>query len=135
MHPPSTNYQHVVHSVLITAHSSAQIGFFEEIELNSRLEKLEGMLAEDPDDQLLRYMLALELDKGGDHDRSLEYLAELMQADPPYVPAFLMAGQQYTVIGNTEAARTAWQAGIQAAVEQQNEHAASEMTQFLAELG
>lgn len=135
MHPPSTNYQHVVHSVLITAHSSAQIASFEEIELSSRLEKLERMLAEDPDDQLLRYMLALELDKGGDPDRSLELLAELMQADPPYVPAFLMAGQQYAVIGNTEAARAAWQAGIEAAIEQQNDHAAGEMTQFLAELG
>lgn len=102
--------------------------------VDSRLEKLEGMLADDPDDQLLKYMLALELEKTQDHDRSLQLLDELMHGDPPYVPAFLMAGQQQVAIGQPELARTSWQAGIEAARSQNDEHAASEMTQFLQEL-
>ena len=101
----------------------------------SRLKKLEEMLADDPADQLLKYMLALELDKASDHDRSLQLLAELMSNEPPYVPAFLMAGQQYVSMGQPDAARTAWQAGIKAACSQNDEHAAGEMTQFLGELG
>lgn len=102
---------------------------------DSRLEKLEAMLADDPDDQLLRYMLAMELEKAADHDRSLQLLDDLMQTDPPYVPAFLMAGQQQVAIGQPEQARASWQAGIEAARSQNDEHAASEMTQFLQELG
>ncbi len=101
---------------------------------DSRLNKLEAMLAEDPEDRLLKYMLALELDKASDHDRSLQLLAELMSTEPPYVPAFLMAGQQRIAIGQPEAARTIWQSGIEAARRQQDEHAAAEMTQFLNDL-
>lgn len=101
----------------------------------SRLKKLESMLTEDPDDQLLKYMLALELDKTSDHNRSLRLLSELMAGDPSYVPAFLMAGQQQAALGQKDAARTTWRAGIQAAHSQHNDHAASEMTQFLQELG
>ncbi|MCH2200437.1 MAG: hypothetical protein MK102_00595 [Fuerstiella sp.] len=100
----------------------------------SRLKKLEAMLADDPTDQLLKYMVALELDKSAEHDRSLQLLGELMNTDPPYVAAFLMAGQQQAAIGQHNAARVTWQAGIHAARLQNNEHAASEMTQFLNEL-
>jgi hypothetical protein len=34
----------------------------------SRREKIEAMLAEEPQDVFLRYSLAMELDKEGDHD-------------------------------------------------------------------
>ena len=101
----------------------------------SRMEKLESMLVEDPEDQLLKYMLALELDKASDHERSLGLLAELMAGEPPYVPAFLMAGQQQVTIGQQDAARSSWKAGIEAARNQNDDHAAGEMTQFLQELG
>ncbi len=101
----------------------------------SRLNKLESMLADDPEDQLLKYMLAMELDKTGQHERSLSLLAELMNAEPPYVPAFLMAGQQHAAIGQPGKARSAWQAGIQAAQAVNDAHAAGEMTQFLNDLG
>ena len=99
------------------------------------MEKLESMLVEDPQDQLLKYMLALELDKASDHERSLRLLAQLMADEPPYVPAFLMAGQQQVTIGQQEAARRSWEAGIEAARNQNDDHAAGEMTQFLQELG
>ena len=100
----------------------------------SRLNKLAAMLTEDPDDTLLKYMLAMELDKASDHEASLKLLAELMHEDPPYVPAFLMAGQQHAAIGQPDQARTIWRAGIDAARRQQNEHAASEMSQFLQDM-
>lgn len=102
---------------------------------DSRLEKLESMLAQDPDDQLLKYMLAMELDKTGNHERSLSLLGELMNGTPPYVPAFLMAGQQHVAIGQPDEARSAWKAGILAAQNANDEHAAGEMTQFLNDLG
>ncbi len=60
----------------------------------SRREKIEAMLADDPQDTFLRYSLAMELDKEGDHDTSLSRLAELTLDSPPYVPAFFMAAQQ-----------------------------------------
>ena len=58
----------------------------------SRREKIEAMLADEPGDTFLRYSLAMELDKEGDNAASLAKFAELTRDQPPYVPAFFMAG-------------------------------------------
>ena len=92
------------------------------------------MLADDPADQTLRYMLAMELDKDGGDDRSLELLNGLMQDETPYVPAFLMAGQKLARLGRIQDADTTYANGIQQAQSQGDDHAAGEMTQFKMEL-
>ena len=101
----------------------------------SRREKIEAMLADDPGDTFLRYSLAMELDKEGNHDASLGRFAELTRDDPPYVPAFFMAGQQLVRLGRMDEARTILRDGIAAAGIQNDQHAAGEMTEFLASLG
>lgn len=101
----------------------------------SRRAKIEAMLVDDPRDTFLRYSLALELAKEGDHERSLAGLRELMSDLPPYVPAFFMAGQQLTRLGRIEEARTILRDGIEAARAQRNDHAAGEMAEFLTSLG
>ena len=102
--------------------------------LMTRREKIEGMLVNDPSDTFLRYSLAMELDKEGDHDNSLARFAELTRDNPPYVPAFFMAGQQLVRLGRTDEARPILRDGIAAARVQDNQHAAGEMTEFLASL-
>ena len=101
----------------------------------SRREKIESMLADDPTDTFLRYSLAMELDKEGDHTTSLEKLAELAADDPPYVPAFFMAAQQLARLGRVEDARTRLRDGIEQARAQGDTHAAGEMSEMLASLG
>jgi tetratricopeptide (TPR) repeat protein len=101
----------------------------------SRREKIEAMLAEEPGDAFLRYSLAMELDKEGNHDGSLAWFAELVREDPPYVPAFFMAAQQLTRLGRVNEARAYLRDGIEAARIQGNAHAAGEMSEFLASLG
>lgn len=83
---------------------------------------------------MLRYMLALEFDKEGDVERSLDLFNGLMTATKPYVPAYLMAGQLQTRIGRLEDAKRTFSAGIQLAQGQNNSHAAGEMTGFLSAL-
>ena len=100
----------------------------------SRREKIEAMLVDDPGDTFLRYSLAMELDKEGNHDASLVCFAALAQDDPPYVPAFFMASQQLVRLGRTDEARVILRDGITAARSQDNLHAAGEMTEFLASL-
>src|SRR5436190_5480011 len=98
----------------------------------SRREKIEVMLANDPCDTFLRYSLAMELDKEGDHDASLTRFAELARDDPPYAPAFFMAGQQLVRLNRNNEARQILRDGIAAARIQDDLHAASEMSEFLA---
>lgn len=101
----------------------------------SRREKIEAMLAEDPNDIFLRYSLAMELDKEGRNDDSLSHLVELTREDPAYIPAFFMAGQQLARLGRVNDAREVLREGIQEARQQGDAHAAGEMSEFLASLG
>lgn len=101
----------------------------------TRREKIEAMLADEPGDTFLRYSLAMELDKEGDHDASLAKLNELTADTPPYVPAFFMAGQQLARLDRVNEARDVLRTGIETAREQGDAHAAGEMSEFLASLG
>jgi predicted Zn-dependent protease len=101
----------------------------------SRRERIETMLADDPGDTFLRYSLALELEKEGQNDRSLDGLRGLMADQPPYVAAFFMAGQQLVRLGRVNEARAIVRDGIEAARGQGNVHAAGEMSEFLSSLG
>jgi len=102
---------------------------------SDRRTKIEAMLAQDPQDKFLRYALAMELDKEGDHDASLERLRELSSEAPPHVPAFFMAGQQLARLGRIAEARGMLRDGIEAARAQNNSHAAGEMSELLMSLG
>ena len=101
----------------------------------TRREKIEAMLADDPSDTFLRYSLAMELDKEGENDRSLEIFGELSGQDEPYVPAFFMTAQQLTRLDRIDEARSALRDGIEVARTAGDSHAAGEMSEFLASLG
>lgn len=101
----------------------------------SRRAKIEAMLADEPGDVFLRYSLALELSKEGDHPRSLQLLEQLTTDDPPYVPAFFMSAQQLVSLQRIEEGRTFLRTGIEEARKQGDSHAAGEMSEFLASLG
>ena len=101
----------------------------------SRREKIEAMLADEPGDTFLRYSLAMELDKEGDHAASLARFTELTRDRPPYVPAFFMAGQQLARLARMSEAREFLRVGIEAARTQGDAHAAGEMSEFMASLG
>ncbi len=77
----------------------------------------------------------MERDKEGDHERSLEGLAELTRDQPPYVPAFFMAAQQLVRLSRIDDARSMLRSGIDAARQQDNAHAAGEMAELLTQLG
>ena len=47
--------------------------------MSSRREKIEALLADEPDDIFLRYSLAMEFDKEGHHEQSLTKFDELME--------------------------------------------------------
>jgi len=93
----------------------------------SRKEQLEAMLAEDPNDSLLRYMLAMEYVSGGDDGKSVEVFRGLIESAPEYVPAYMQLGQVLLRLSRNDEARAVWQRGIVEAQKQRNDHAAGEM--------
>jgi len=101
----------------------------------TRREKVQAMLADEPGDTFLRYTLAMEWQKENEHEKSIACFRDLMNDDPPYVPAFFMLGQLLTKTGRINEARTALRDGIEHARTQGDMHAAGEMSEFLQGLG
>ena len=90
---------------------------------------------EDPGDPFLRYSLAMELDKEGRHDASLDRFGELMREATPYVPAFFMAAQQLARLGRSTRRGACFAKALSTRGARGNAHAAGEMSEFLASLG
>lgn len=101
----------------------------------SRIEKIESMLEDDPQDTFLRYSLALEQEKIEKYEASESGLRSLMADETPYVPAFFMLAQHLAKRERVNDSRTILRDGIEHARKQNNSHAAGEMSEFLASLG
>ncbi len=102
----------------------------------TRIDKIQAMLLEDPQDSFLRYTLAMEYRKLDENEKSLKLLAELANNDEPkYVAAFFMAAQQLVELDRLDEARTFLRDGIDEARRQDNQHAAAEMSELLSEIG
>lgn len=101
----------------------------------NRIEKIRQMLEDDPQDTFLRYSLAMEQEKIGEHAESEDGLRGLMADSTPYVPAFFMLAQHLARRDQVNDSRTVLRVGIERAREQGNDHAAGEMSEFLASLG
>src|SRR5262245_14744141 len=97
----------------------------------NRRRVLEEMLAESPDDAELRYALAMEEINAGDHEAAVRRFRELTAVSKPHVPAFLMGAQSLLKLGRTNEAIALLRAGVEAARQQNNQHAMGEMQGML----
>lgn len=98
-----------------------------------RMAQLEELLADTPDDPFLRYGLAMEYASAGDDAACAERLRELIDrpAGPPYVPAFLQAGQALMRLDRIPEACAVLRQGIEAARTAGDTHALGEMQGLL----
>lgn len=100
----------------------------------SMIDNFEKMLAAGQDSPLLRYSLGLEYGKAGDHARAAEHLRSAVEQDPGYSAAWKQLGAALTGTGDTEAAISAYEKGVDAAEEKGDKQAAKEMRVFLKRL-
>lgn len=102
-----------------------------------RMEQIEALLADEPNDPFLRYGLAMEHSSQGDDETAVRHFRELIALDPakPYIPAFLMCAQALTRLGKEGEAAEVLKQGIAAATKAGTPdalHARGEMEGLLA---
>ena len=95
--------------------------------MSTRRAQLTRLLADDPKDPFLRYGLAMEEVKDGQHERAARLLQELLNDSPEYVPAYFHCAQAYLRAGNEADAKKVLESGISAARKAGDLHAAEEM--------
>lgn len=102
--------------------------------MTTRRQQIEAMLAEEPNDPELRYMLAMEHVSAGDDLGAVRCFEELISVAPDYAPAYHQAGRALQRLDRTDGARAMLLKGIPVAQKQGNHHAAGEMTELLESL-
>jgi len=102
----------------------------------SRRQMLEEMLAEDPNDEFLRYGLAMDYVSSGDHETAIRMSQEMIAKNPtrPYIPALQMTAQSLLKLGRTKEAVTALKQGVEEARKQNQLHPMQEMQGMLDSL-
>ncbi|MGQ9917099.1 MAG: tetratricopeptide repeat protein [Bryobacteraceae bacterium] len=100
-----------------------------------RLEDLQRLLEQDPENNRLQYMLAMELLGQGRAADAAAVLRTLLERDPAYVPAYYQAGRASEQAGDFDAARDYYRRGIDAARRAGDAHAAGELQAALDILG
>jgi len=101
----------------------------------SRREKIQAMLAKEPDDVFLNFGLAMELAKEGDADGAAAQFDRVLALDENYVAAYFHKGNTLIGAGRADEARQVLMQGVLVAQRQGNDHAADEMSGLLREIG
>ncbi|MCY1408904.1 Tetratricopeptide repeat protein [compost metagenome] len=95
---------------------------------------LEKLLAAGHDNALLRFGLGNAHLDAGDAAQALPHLQRCVEFDPNYSAAWKLLGKAQAMLGDNDAARTAWQQGLDAARRHGDKQAEKEMTVFLRKL-
>jgi thioredoxin-like negative regulator of GroEL len=101
----------------------------------SRADMLKEVLAQNPQDTFARYGLAMEYRNAGDTEAALREFDTLLQSNPDYIAAYFMAAQTLAAAGRNDEAKSRLKAGIATAQRKGDQHATSEMSAMLEELG
>jgi predicted Zn-dependent protease len=101
----------------------------------NRVEALKDMLAQDPANSRVRYMLATEYVNSGNPGEAIAEFDSLLAADPDYVAGYFHAARASESLGRMEPARAYYVRGIEAATRTGDSHALSELRAALEVLG
>ncbi|PLR62313.1 hypothetical protein QCBJ_17390 [Pseudomonas sp. QC2] len=98
------------------------------------LDSLEKMLAKGVDNALLRFGLGKGYLDLKDNAKAAEHLQKCVEFDPKYSAAWKLLGKAHQAQSDGDAARQAWEKGIEAAQAHGDKQAEKEMTVFLRKL-
>lgn len=93
----------------------------------SRLELIQQMLAQKPNDTFLLYGLANEYKNANHLAKAIEIYGQLLEGNPDYVAAYYHCGQAHEKAGNEEAAAAIYEKGMEVARRLGDAHALSEL--------
>lgn len=100
----------------------------------SRREQIEAMLADEPNDPELRYMLAMEHASAGDDEGAVRCFRDLIAVAPDYPPAYHMGGRALVRLNRMDEAKSLLSQGMAIAQKKGDLHAAGEMNELLHSL-
>lgn len=103
---------------------------------NKRLEQLLGFLSDGSKDPFIKYAIATEYAKIGDHEKALSYYNDLVDNEPLYVGTYYHLGKLLEQLERKEEAVSIYEKGMSVATKVGDRHALSELqTVYRSALG
>ena len=93
----------------------------------NRLEILQNMLAQDPNNTFARYGLAMEYTKTEHYEQAVAEFRNLLTHDSAYSAAYYHGGQALEKLGQVDEARKLYQQGIAVTTQKGDHHTRSEI--------
>jgi tetratricopeptide (TPR) repeat protein len=100
--------------------------------MNARIDRLNELLKQSPNDAFIRFALAKEMEKSGQYEEAVERLAALLDDNPEYVGAYYHLGGLLLHLDKRNEAVRIYEKGISEAAAQNDTHALAELRQALA---
>lgn len=94
---------------------------------NKRLEQLLTFLADGSKDPFIKYAIATEYAKIGDHENALKYYQDLVSNEPMYLGTYYHLGRLLEELGRTDEAVEIYEKGMMVATKVGDMHALSEL--------
>jgi len=95
--------------------------------MSSRVEELQGFLAESPDDPFLKYALTMEYRKMGDTAKTMAGFRDLTDRHPDYVGTYYHFAKFLEENGQKDEALDIYRKGMEMAERLRNRHAHGEL--------
>jgi len=99
--------------------------------MQTRLQKLQQMLVQEPDDVFLYYAIAIEYFSINDFDKALGCLKDILEKNPDYLAAYYQTGKCYEELKQFEEAKSIYQKGVELAIKQQKTKTLNELREAL----
>ena len=99
--------------------------------MQTRLQQLQQMLAQEPDDVFLQYAMAIEYFSVNEFDKALVCLKDILEKNPDYLAAYYQTGKCYEELKQFENAKTIYQQGVELATKQQKTKTLNELKEAL----
>lgn len=100
----------------------------------SRIEKLTGLLKDNPEDSFLQHALALEFIKEGNDHEAKVLFETILAREPGYIGSYYHLGKLLERWGNSTEAITVYEAGMRHSKDANDRHSYNELQGALDDL-
>jgi len=95
--------------------------------MSQRLEKLQTLLEDDPNDSFLLFALAKEFESLEEYEQAIKTLEKLRESDEKYVGLYYHLAKLYQETDQLKAAQNMYEIGVEKCREVGDQHALSEL--------
>jgi tetratricopeptide (TPR) repeat protein len=99
--------------------------------MSTRLEQLQQMLAQEPDDEFLRYAIAIEYVSVSNFEKAIDCFKNILQTNSEYLAAYYQLGKCYEEVKQFDAAKNIYTKGIDIAQKQSKTKTLNELKEAL----